>query len=274
MEPSPNSMRFSVFLCYAALPLTSGSPLPPLAIPSNNGPTSNETRDLVGYVSDPDGRGTISLLVSCTLTLMLCVWSALHLNLPQPSRSRKHDLPLYLRWIVIGVFGPELVVFTAWRQWCSARILNKLMQKQCAARQTSQIVEPESSSDSEEQNLAEPEKQPTPTRNGWTMTHSFFASSGGFVIDLQNDSAEKRFTSDDCRPKLVLTAHGTKTLALCGIVPDVSEAEIWDKSKANYLAKFLILVQASWMFLQVLGRLVAGLPVTLLEINTIAHVYA
>ena len=45
-----------------------------------------------------------------------------------------------------------------------------------------------------------------------------------------------------------------------------------DKSKANTLAKALVIIQASWLLIQVIGRLIAKLPVTLLEVNTIAHV--
>ena len=61
-------------------------------------------------------------------------------------------------------------------------------------------------------------------------------------------------------------------LAKCGHLPNVPEGDIADKSKANDLAKFLVVLQASWMLLQVLGRLIARLPVTLLEVNTVAHV--
>jgi hypothetical protein len=45
-----------------------------------------------------------------------------------------------------------------------------------------------------------------------------------------------------------------------------------DKSKANDLAKALVVIQASWMLLQTLGKVIVGLHVTLLEVNTMAHV--
>ena len=62
-------------------------------------------------------------------------------------------------------------------------------------------------------------------------------------------------------------------LARCGRLPDVPKEDILDKSKANGLAKALVMIQALWMLLQTIGRLFAGLPVTLLEVNTIAHVW-
>lgn len=61
-------------------------------------------------------------------------------------------------------------------------------------------------------------------------------------------------------------------LAKGGVIPDVAQEDIEDKSKADGLAKMLVLLQASWLLLQVFGRLLAHLPVTLLEVNTVARV--
>ena len=103
----------------------------------------------------------------------------------------------------------------------------------------------------------------------WTMTHSFFASTGGFAFDTADD--EPRYLPPGYK-RLTLTARGVALLASCGHLPSVSEAEITDKRKANNVAKALVIIQASWMLLQDIGRLFAALPVTLLEVNTIAHV--
>lgn len=72
--------------------------------------------------------------------------------------------------------------------------------------------------------------------------------------------------------RLTLTARGMALLVRCGHLQDVSQAEIADESNANDIAKALVIIQASWMLIQVIGRLVARLPITLLEVNTIAHV--
>ena len=103
----------------------------------------------------------------------------------------------------------------------------------------------------------------------WTMTHSFFACSGGFAFDAADC---KPFLPAECPRRLTLTARGMVLLARCGHLPNIPRADILDKSKANELAKALVMVQASWILIQVLGRLIAQLPVTVLEVNTIAHV--
>lgn len=213
---------------------------------------ANATVDLVvvGYVSDPRGRGTISLLLSSILTLILCVWSALHFNVPPSNQTAAKDALLSARWVIAGIYAPELVVFAAWRQWSSARLLQALVEEAKATRAGS-------------------------TGPEWAMTHSFFACTGGFAFEfpgLETLSTPREERESQAPRRLTLTARGMALLARCGHIPDINRAEIEDKSKANDLAKAMVLLQATWMLVQVLGRLAARLPVTLIEVNTVAHV--
>lgn len=222
-------------------------------------PSSTESNApaLVGYVQDPNGRGTPSLLISCILTLILCVWSALHLNVPAQNHTLVSDLWLNTRWIITGIYAPELVVFAAWRQWCSAKLLHKLVTE--TIKDTNSIKNGSCS----------------PLRGSeWSMTHSFFACNGGFTFELDGlDPVNTGKDSEDQPPqRLTLTARGVALLAQCGHLPRVDRGDIDDKSKANNLAKATVIMQASWLLVQVIGRLAARLPVTLLEVNTIAHV--
>ena len=73
--------------------------------------------------------------------------------------------------------------------------------------------------------------------------------------------------------RLTLTATGILLLAKCGHLPDIEKEFIWDKSKADGLAKALVCLQAGWFILQTVGRIVVHEPVTLLEVNTIAHIF-
>lgn len=104
-------------------------------------PTStNDT--LVGFVDSPDGRGTLSILFTCLLTLSLCVWSAIHLDLPKPGESSTQYTVRYFKWSIVGLFAPEILIWVAWRQYLSARVLTQsvhevspwLLEQQCALR--------------------------------------------------------------------------------------------------------------------------------------------
>jgi hypothetical protein len=84
---------------------------------------ATSAREVVRWVPDPRTRGTFGLFIGCVTTLVLCVWTSLHLNVPQKYESLAHRLTHKLGWMLLGVFAPELVVYTAWRQWMSANIL-------------------------------------------------------------------------------------------------------------------------------------------------------
>ena len=99
--------------------------------PNCNGSYSTEMRlksydqadNLFRIRSEPPMRGTFRLLISCIVTLSLCVYTALHLNLPSPGSSTSAVYMKKTWWVFLGILAPELVVYTAWGQWNSARKL-------------------------------------------------------------------------------------------------------------------------------------------------------
>lgn len=92
---------------------------------------------------------------------------------------------------------------------------------------------------------------------------------GGFVFDL-NDTEGPPIVPDV--PRLHLTPRGAQLLARCGLLPQISKEEIQDKSKSDGSAKLICCIQVSWLVVSTLGRISESLPVTPLEVNTIAHV--
>jgi hypothetical protein len=77
----------------------------------------------VGFVQGDNQRDTISLLISCLVTLGLCVYTAVHLNVPVKGERHFQTVGRELKWCIIGLFAPELVLYTAWRQFASAKQL-------------------------------------------------------------------------------------------------------------------------------------------------------
>jgi len=90
---------------------------------------NNSTSETVGWVSDPDGRGTFGLILSCVVTLGLCVWSAMHLNIPALGETEKDLWIKGIKWGFWGVTAPELVIYAAWKQFYSARLLQEEITK-------------------------------------------------------------------------------------------------------------------------------------------------
>jgi hypothetical protein len=71
---------------------------------------------LTGWTEAPDRRGTLDLLLTCLLTLSLCVWSALHLNIPAVNEKGRLPYLRFVKWAMIGIVAPELVLGCAWIQ--------------------------------------------------------------------------------------------------------------------------------------------------------------
>lgn len=79
------------------------------------------------FVNEPPGRGTIGLVVSCVLTLVLCVWTAMHVDvLDRPLPFRR--LANKTTWVMVGLFAPEIILATAYIEWGLARKLLRVMQ--------------------------------------------------------------------------------------------------------------------------------------------------
>lgn len=195
-----------------------------------------------GWHSTDCGRGTSDILWSCLSTILLCVWTVIHLPVPccsrfedgklvsgEPSRSRRN-------WIirsgivpaVISVIAPEFLTYTAIFELAEAWYL----------RRKSTIV-------------------------GWTLTHAFFFNMGGFCLEspsgsrLQLDDAEQlsRVPSPEWLSQL----------------EKVKEEHIDDHAKSNSLTKVVACGQALWLVTQVISRICQHQAVTLLEVSTLAY---
>ena len=66
---------------------------------------------------DPsNGRGTWTILSTCIITLTLCVYTALHLNIPAHKSSNSLIFDMKAKYVLYGLLAPELIVFNGWRQ--------------------------------------------------------------------------------------------------------------------------------------------------------------
>ena len=120
-----------------------------------------------------------------------------------------------------------------------------------------------------------------------SMTHGFFIIMGGFHLfkhgSMETGTNEQFISQEDDIPIHPLAAND---LYRYGTWPDMNtirsdvdfssftvptEAEIKDRGKSDWLAKSLVLLQTSWFVMQCIGRAIEHLPVTHLEIVTLAY---
>jgi hypothetical protein len=97
-------------------------------------------------------------------------------------------------------------------------------------------------------------------KTGWTRAHAFFLIMGGFTLH------------EGGKPVRVLEARELEELSEAGKIewPTITEEEIADRSKGDYLSKTIVLFQTTWFIGQCIARGAYRLAVTELEVVTLA----
>ena len=107
------------------------------------------------------------------------------------------------------------------------------------------------------------------------MTHGFFIIMGGFHlferISEKTSNNDGRISREDDKPLHPLQESELQESDGYESFVMPTKAEIKDKGKSDWLAKSLVLLQTSWFVMQCIARAVERLPVTHLEIVTLAY---
>ena len=80
------------------------------------------------WVNEPDGRGTWGLIQTCLLTLFLCVYTAVHLNV-LPHQSKKQSFFRRIRATLLACVAPEFMLVYAMYQWSLAKQLQSQLNR-------------------------------------------------------------------------------------------------------------------------------------------------
>jgi hypothetical protein len=84
--------------------------------------TSIGPSNLVGWMPETQGRGTLTLLTSCLATIMLCTWMVIH---PRISKRKNHRLLHKLVLWAKTIIAPEFIAVEAAQEWIQARKVAK-----------------------------------------------------------------------------------------------------------------------------------------------------
>lgn len=88
------------------------------AISTNATTTGSPSLDATPF---SDYRSVWSLLANCGLTLLICVWHAVHPALPLPHFKWNHVILYRLSLMLLALFTPELLITTAFEEWREAK---------------------------------------------------------------------------------------------------------------------------------------------------------
>lgn len=232
----------------------------------------NVTTDQDGYapvwVKEPYGRGTWSIVYSALVTIVLCSWTAFHFSVPKPKEKRLEKGWRYILLTTRSVLLPEWVVIIAMFQWwemrCFRNAINNVAAKQHEERGSGDdnvLVRPHHLGYIHKliysQALREAYKP-------YSSEYAWFASMGGVAVDVSGIHNDL--------DRATLSTSGLMFLARHGHFANISNDEISDKSKADYLAKTLVSFQVFWFVCQAIERWVEGLPTSLLEFRTLVNI--
>ncbi|KIM24425.1 hypothetical protein M408DRAFT_76018 [Serendipita vermifera MAFF 305830] len=222
-----------------------------------------ELRDVVSCDGQNSQRTLAGIVWSCLSTIFLCTWVAVHPNVhfrPEKQHQRwfekwlwdplhellTYKLPLFL-WALLV---PEYILSWAVRQYVQAGVISKQVP-------------------------------------GWTRTHGHFMIMGGFhLFRLPVDTASIPLSLKSSKPSSIVIPTGDHSREnddpVCPLkyedVPvDIlkiiapTETELKDKGKSDALTKIIVLVQTVWFVVQCIARGSQRLPLTELEVVTLAY---
>ncbi|KAF2691052.1 hypothetical protein K458DRAFT_438759 [Lentithecium fluviatile CBS 122367] len=107
-----------------------------------------------GWVRQSNDRGTLDIIISCCITIFLCIWTSVCVNVPAPEHGMWSMLRDRWHMFCLGLLGPEFILLCAVGQYCSARASFHAFART--------------------------------KHEGWTMKHAFFADMGGIHLQFQD----------------------------------------------------------------------------------------
>ncbi|KAI1115588.1 hypothetical protein F5Y14DRAFT_410397 [Nemania sp. NC0429] len=264
--------------------------------------------EIVGWQAGPSERGTFALINGCLLTIFACTWTVLHLNLPGIRDSAMTKVRRKVKWMAITILLPEFIFAKAicdlrlaltdlrdfdnglqekcggklrwtvenkdikhYYSWQvdfgpGARLLYRLMglQPPPAGRERpiEKFAERVDDDLTEDHPLTEKAVTYHTTQN-WTLTHAYFVNMGGLLCPGRLRYYVLPSTQLGHQCDHWATDHPLKGLVL-------RRDDIEDKSKVDFLIKLVTALQIAGIIVTVHARTHLGLPVSQLEIATMA----
>ncbi|KAG1814681.1 uncharacterized protein BJ212DRAFT_346762 [Suillus subaureus] len=246
------------FVC-SLLPGLNGDSITTLDV--SDSPSSNNTRTLW------------DIIWSCAATLFACTWTAIHPNIPGMDEGKFTVLSRRLGMMMMALIAPELLITWATCQFLSAcdaaKAFNDTFDAQlhqtrddCPGTGESTATLLNEIPISDGRNSPHPSASQVAVCNfrEWTITQGFFAWMGGFMLYYNG------------KPRVTLTPKELERFVHESSVevPIIVDADIEDRSKGDALSKGIAVLQLAWFVLQLVARYVQNLPITLLEVDTLA----
>lgn len=229
--------------------------IPVLAAPINEPSNASAEPSEPPWRAEPTGRGSFGILLNCLLTLLLCVWTTIHIDFVL-GRPWWTEFRMKLVLVIVAMLAPEIMLAVAGLEWVNAR---QLREHWCEAK-SKEVKSEEFESEETEVTIKPGRKKDT-----FGMGGAYLVCMGGVAICLP-----------DWLPNLptIVLSKGIKQLWEDDPrkLSNIDQIAAKNKTKTDALGKTIVCVQGIWMVIQCITRKATGLPVTLLELHVAVHV--
>jgi hypothetical protein len=224
---------------------------------SSNRTSSNSTstaNDRVGWISSSGGRGTLDIIWSCVSVLLICSYKCVHLNIPsfEEKAAGWHKVFGVPYWpelpLLRKLFRPfQMMAFVLIAPECGVIFAFLERQNAKAAVQSAKA------------------KLTHLPREYLTMTHGFYANMAGFA-------AEAPAGQNGEKSRFRLSLEEYTQICERDSVHMVTGEDLRDRSKSDAFTKLFAIMQSMWLILQCIARFIEALPISELELTTIAYI--
>ena len=230
---------------------------------------------IVGWRDSSDDRGSLDLLWSCLVTLLLCAWVTTYPNAGSPHDKWYHPLLDKFNLAIITFLGPDFLFGIALGQFASARASVKVMR--LSYSYTFCWLTPLKTF-GKDQHLTKGFK--------WKLVHAFFVDMGCLHLTAPDYSlADSKTFPINAEQLHYLVKHGFVEF------PDIDKLEIEDRNSVDTLSRFvgyltcpsslpslcfdsiITVFQAAWFTIKELARIHKGYPITTLELTTLSFCF-
>ena len=198
--------------------------------------STSDTWTPQGWTPSPNGRGSIDIIWACVVTISLCTWSILCVNVPAPNETLLETCLRKVKVAAICCLGPEFLLFLAIGQWQSAK---------------------RSFEDFRHLGYSQ-----------WTMKHAFLADMGGFVLETE-DKVSMPLTVKQLH-YLIVEGYICDDRVTTEVILD--KTIIDDRNKTDAVVRVITVAQTLWFVINCIGRGIQHLAVTTLELTTLGFI--
>ncbi|KAJ5989579.1 hypothetical protein N7481_004789 [Penicillium waksmanii] len=209
-----------------------------------------------GWQLDDNSRSSWDIFWTCVSTILACTWTALHLKVPKRSEHNGDTMSVKPATWTCALLAPELMAMVAVGELRQAMSIvtrcNSAFKALASNEDTSRDLPLHTAGSSSD--------EPSSLKR-WTAIQGFCIDMRGAILVTEDE------WTYPVLPRNVVPLIET------GVIKHshLRERDIQDRAKADALAKALTMLQTFWVTCNIIARAAYNLPITPLEISTVAY---